>query len=402
MGVMPVMASAEGYRFRDMDGREFQDFHLNGGTFTLGHRNPDLIEVLESSLRTIGVGNHHFVSCARAELAEKLVASVPGLRYAVFTASGSEANDVAIKSARRATGRRKIISIAQGYHGRSGLSGAAGDADNARYFLSEMERDFCTVPFNDTQALESTLSDENAAALLIETIPATFGFLAPDVAYFTQARRLCDRYGTLLIADEVQTGLGRTGTLWGIEGFGIRPDILVTGKGLSGGLYPIAAALLCKRSGAWLEDNGWGHVSTFGGADMGCRVALRVLEICSEASHLAHALRLSTYLRAELSEISTRKGYLKSIHGRGLVMGLEFDSPSGGPDMMKASYDRGLWAMFASFNSAVLQFKPGFLVDVEYCAEALQRLEEAIDAAKGKPRGKGIKLASGADGVGRP
>jgi putrescine aminotransferase len=397
MEVMPVLASAGGYRFKDMDGQEFQDFHLNGGTFNLGHRNPELCRVLEAGLQTIGIGNHHFVSRSRSELAEKLAASVPGLRYTVFTASGSEANDVAIKSARRATGRRRIVSIAVGYHGRSGLSGAAGDADNARYFLSDMDSEFATVPFDDLNALEAALSGEHAAAFLIETIPATYGFLRPHENYYAAARQLCDRYGTLLIVDEVQTGLGRTGKLWGIESLDIRPDILVTGKGLSGGIYPIAAVLLSPRSGAWLEENGWGHVSTFGGADLGCQVALRVLEICSEPDNLKHAIKIAAYLRHGLLDIQRRKGYLKSIHGIGLAMGLEFDSPSGGVDMMKALYDRGLWAMFASFNSAILQFKPGFLIDLEYCDEALQRVDDAIDLAKIKPPGKSVKLAGGAD-----
>ena len=111
LGVMPVLASAAGYRFRDADGREFQDFHLNGGTFNLGHRNPELLAVLERSLQAIGIGNHHFVSCSRADLAEALVESLAGLRYVVFTASGSEATDVAIKSARWATKRRKIVTL---------------------------------------------------------------------------------------------------------------------------------------------------------------------------------------------------------------------------------------------------------------------------------------------------
>ncbi len=246
---MPVISCASGYRFEDVDGRQFQDFHLNGGTFNLGHRNPDLIEALNLSLETIGVGNHHFVSCARADLAEKLVASVPGLRYVVFSTSGSEANDVAIKSARWTTRRRTIVSISAGYHGRSGLSGAAGDRDNARYFLSEMPGDFVTVPFDDLNALAEALAADDVAAVLLEPIPATFGFVLPSPGYFAETRRLCDLHGTLLVADEVQTGLGRTGTLWSIDTLQVKPDILVTAKGLSGGLYPIGATVLSQRSG---------------------------------------------------------------------------------------------------------------------------------------------------------
>lgn len=400
LGVMPVLASAYGYRFRDADGTEFQDFHLNGGTFNLGHRNPELLAVLERSMQSIGIGNHHFVSCSRAELAEALVESLPGLRYVVFTASGSEATDVAIKSARWATRRRKIVTFEIGYHGRTGLSGAAGDITSARYFHSDSP-EFLRVPFDDIAAMDAALSEDDVAAVLLESIPATYGFIAPQAGFLQRTRELCDRHGTLLILDEVQTGLGRTGTLWALEQLQVRPDIVVVGKGLSGGLYPIAAAILSQAAGSWLEENGWGHVSTFGGADAACRVARRVLEICADGTNLEHARRLATYLRGGLEEIATRRGFLQRVHGLGLAMGLEFDSPSGGPDMLRELYKRGLWAMFASFNSSVLQFKLGFLADLDYCDEALSKVEDAITAAKALPRGRGMKLAGAGERGGR-
>jgi acetylornithine/succinyldiaminopimelate/putrescine aminotransferase len=396
LGVMPVLASAYGYRLRDADGTEFQDFHLNGGTFNLGHRNPELLAVLERGMQAIGIGNHHFVSCARADLAEALVGSLPGMRYAVFTASGGEAADVAIKSARWATKRRKVVTLEVGYHGRTGLSGAAGDVASAKYFYSDSP-EFIRIPFDNIGALEAALSEGDVAAVLVESIPATYGFIAPQPGFFQRARDLCDRYATLLILDEVQTGLGRTGTLWALEQFRVRPDIVVVGKGLSGGLYPIAAAVLSQAAGAWLEENAWGHVSTFGGADVACPVAQRVLEICADEKNLEHARRLAAYLRQGLEEIALRQGYLKRVHGLGLAMGLEFDSPSGGPDMMRELYERGLWAMFASFNSSILQFKLGFLTDFGYCDEALCKVEAAITSAKKLPRGRGIKLASGGE-----
>jgi len=397
LGVMPVLAAAAGYRFRDADGREFQDFHLNGGTFNLGHRNPELLAVLERSLRAIGIGNHHFVSCSRADLAEALVRSLAELRYVVFTASGSEATDVAIKSARWATKRRRVVTLDIGYHGRSGLSGAAGDVTNAKYFYSDSP-EFLRVPFDDIAAMELVLSGDDIAAVMLESVPATYGFITARADFFRTTRELCDRHGTLLVLDEVQTGLGRTGTLWALEQLRVRPDIVVVGKGLSGGLYPIAAAVLSSAAGAWLQDNGWGHVSTFGGADVACRVAQRVLEICSDENNLIHARRLAVYLRQGLEEIAQRAGYLRRVHGLGLAMGLEFDSPSGGPDMMRELYERGLWAMFAGFNSSVLQFKLGFLADLDYCDEALSKVEDAITAAKRLPRGRGMRLAGAGEG----
>jgi putrescine aminotransferase len=400
LGVDLVMGQRQGYRFWDIDGQEFLDFHLNGGVFTLGHRNPELLAILRTSLESLDIGNHHFPSVARAELAEALARSAPGdLPYSVFTSGGSEAIDVAIKSARYATKRRKIVALDIAYHGRTGLSGAAGDDATAAFFHSDSPAEFMKVPFEDLAALEQLLVREDVAAVLIETIPATFGFIAPSMGYLPAIKKLCERYGTLYIADEVQAGLGRTGHMWAVSLWNVKPDILVTAKGLSGGLYPIGATLLSRRVGSWLSENGWGHVSSFGGAELGCAVAKRVVEVCSDPAHLAHALLISDYLGAGLSDIQSRHPYLLRIHRQGLVIGLQFDSARGGVDMMKALYDRGLWAIFAGFNSSILQFKPGFLIDRQYCDAALVRVQDAVRVAEKLPKGHAIRLVSGGRAV---
>jgi len=255
------------------------------------------------------------------------------------------------------------------------------------------------VPFEDLAALEKLLIREDVAAVLIETIPATFGFITPSMGYLPGIKELCERYGSLYIADEVQAGLGRTGHMWAVSVWNVTPDILVTAKGLSGGLYPIGATLLSRRVGSWLSENGWGHVSSFGGAEVGCAVAKRVVEICSDPTHLAHALRISDYLGAGLGEIQSRHPYMLKVHRQGLVIGLQFDSARGGVDMMKALYDRGLWAIFAGFNSSILQFKPGFLIDKQYCDEALARVQDAVRVAEKLPKGHAIRLVSGGRAV---
>ena len=382
LGVDLVIGRREGYRFWDLDGRELMDFHLNGGTYNLGHRNPDLLAALLTSLEQADVGNHHFSNPERAQLAERL-AQATGLKYSVFTPSGAEANDVAIKSARRYTGRRKIVALEQGYHGRSGLSGAAGNADSARDFNSDYPGEFITVPFNDLDAMERALAGEDVAAVLMETIPTTAGFPLPADDYLPGVRALCDRFGSLYVADEVQTGLGRTGKLWAVEQWDVSPDILITGKGLSGGLYPVSAAVLSEKVGQWLAEDGWGYVSTFGGAQPGCAVGLKALAICADPDTLRNVQAMAAHLRRGLDDIRSRHPFLQEIHQCGLVMGLRFDDPLGGPIMSGALYQQGLWAMFASFDRAVLQFKAGLLVDEVYCDEGLQRLEDAIKTVTG-------------------
>jgi len=382
MGAPLVMGRREGYCIWDMDGHRLIDIHLNGGVFNLGHRNPELIETLRDSLDELDIGNHHFPSKARGELAERLAALAPGsLRYTVFASGGSEASDIAIKSARRVTGRRKIVGIDAGYHGRTGLSGAVGDDSAARYFLSDSPEQFATVPFNDLQAAERALAPGDVAAVMIETIPATYGFPIPEEGYLPGVADLCRRYGALYIADEVQTGLGRTGHLWAVERYGVEPDILVMGKGLSGGIYPIAATMLSERCGEWLHDNAWGHVSSFGGSEVGCRVALKVLEITTRAETRANAERVAKHLEQGFAELRSRQPLLEGVRQAGLVMGLEFGGEAGALHMLKPLYEHGIWAMFAGFNPSVLQCKPGLLIDLKLCDDLLERFESALRAA---------------------
>jgi putrescine aminotransferase len=378
-GVPLVIGRREGYRLWDLDGHELQDFHINGGTYNLGHRHPEMVAALTEAAATLDVGNHHFPSEARGRLAERLAALTPGaLHYSVFTPSGSEANDLAIKSARHATGRRKIVCLEAGFHGASGLSGAAGDDGNAVYFHSAYPDEFTKVPFGELDAIEKALAGGDVAAVLIEPIPATFGFPIPDDDYLPGIRTLCDRAGSLLITDEVQTGLGRTGCLWASQAYGIEPDLLITGKGLAGGLYPVGAVVMTRRVGEWLGERGWGYVSTFGGSEIGCVLALRGLELQASEATARNVAEMSAHLAAGLADIRSRRPFLCDVRQKGLIVGLGFDDPNGGLLMSAALYRTGLWAMFAGFDRRYLQFKPGLLVDRAFLDEAFEKLETAI------------------------
>jgi acetylornithine/succinyldiaminopimelate/putrescine aminotransferase len=381
LGVELVMGRREGYRIWDLDGRELLDLHLNGGVFNLGHRNPELLAALREALETLDIGNHHFPSVERAALAEQLARSTPGaLRYCVFSSGGGEAIEVALKTARHATGRRRIVSASGAYHGHTGLALAAGDERAARRFHCEgAPGEFVHLPFGDLAALEAALSGREVAALVLETIPATLGFPLPPEGYLAAARALCDRTGALYVADEVQTGLGRTGPLWAVERFGVEPDILVTGKGLSGGLYPIAATVLSERVAGWLDEDGWAHVSTFGGAEPGCRVARAVLDVTTRPALRERVAALSARFGDGLREIQARhRDWLLEIRQCGLVIGLRFAHPQGAISMTRALYDAGVWAMFAGFDPSVLQWKPGLLLDDATADLALARLEDGV------------------------
>jgi acetylornithine/succinyldiaminopimelate/putrescine aminotransferase len=383
LGVDLVIDKREGYFLYDMSGRRLIDLHLNGGTYNFGHRNPELVETLKYALDYFDMGNHWFPSVARSALAEELVGISPGLKYAVFGAGGAEAVEIALKSARFATKRRKILSIYKGYHGHSGLSVATGDERFSKIFLADRPEEFEQVPFNDLAAMERALSGRDVAALIIETIPATYGFPMPDDGYLPACKALCQKYGTIYIADEVQTGLMRTGEMWGWQSYGVQPDIYVTAKGLSGGLYPISAAVVDERCGDWLNIDGAAHITTTGGAELGCIVALKVLEMLQRPAVVANVAAVTEFFANGMAEMMRRHGDIFSgVRQKGVVLGLEFDHPEGAVHVSRALYEHGVWAIFSSLDKRVLQFKPGVLLSVDLCEEILDRFDAAMPRAR--------------------
>jgi acetylornithine/succinyldiaminopimelate/putrescine aminotransferase len=378
-GVDLVMGAREGYIIHDVDGRRLIDLHINGGTFNLGHRNAELIETLRRALDYFDIGNHWFPSVARTALAEELVRCSPGMAYAVFSPGGAEAADIAIKSARYATKRRKIVSIIKGYHGHSGLAVATGDDRFSKIFLSDRPDEFVQVPFNDLAAMQAALKAGDVAGVIIETIPATYGFPMPAPGYLQGVRDLCTTYGALYIADEVQTGFQRCGEMWGWQAFGVQPDLFIAAKGLSGGLYPIAVCMLGARAGNWMNEDGAAHISTTGGGEVGCFVALRVLEILQRPETRANARAVSEFFAEGFADLIRRHpDVIVGLRQKGTVIGVEFDHPEGAVAASRALYESGVWAIFSSLDKRVLQFKPGVLMSRPLCEEVMERFDAAI------------------------
>jgi acetylornithine/succinyldiaminopimelate/putrescine aminotransferase len=384
-GIDLVIDRREGYCLYDMDGKRLIDVHLNGGTYNLGHRNSELIEVLNAGARRFDMGNHHFPALARTALAEALAACTPeGLQYTIYGAGGAEAVELAIKSARNATQKRKIVSIIKAYHGHSGLAVKTGDERFSKTFLSEDTLgEFPQVPFNDLTAMEDALKGRDVAAVIMETIPATYGFPMPLEGYLPAVKQLCERYDALYIADEVQTGLMRTGSLWGITKYGVTPDIMVIGKGITGGMYPISCCVVSERAGAWLKEDGFAHMSTAGGAELGCIVALKVLEITQRPEVASMVGYISDFIRAGLDAIlGLYPDFFTGIRQHGVIMGLEFNHPEGAKPVMRRLYENGVWAIFSTLDPRVLQFKPGILMTQDLSEDLLRRVETAIGLAR--------------------
>tara|TARA_B100000686_G_scaffold21785_1_gene19911 strand:- start:12370 stop:13653 length:1284 start_codon:yes stop_codon:yes gene_type:complete len=391
MGIDLVIDRREGYYLYDMDGHRLIDLHLNGGTYNLGHRNPELVQALKAGSERFDMGNHHFPALARTALAEALAACAPSpdMRYTAYGSGGGEAIDIALKTARHATRKRKIVSIIKAYHGHTGLAVKTGDDRFSKLFLSEdTEGEFVQVRFNDLNAMEEALRGRDVAAVIMETIPATYGFPMPQEGYLPGVKQLCERYDALYIADEVQTGLMRCGEIWGCTKYGIEPDIMVTGKGIGGGIYPIACVLISERCGGWLKEDGFGHISTGGGAELGCIVAMKVLEMVQRPEVRTMVRYISDYMRAGLEQImQVYPDFFIGIRQHGVVMGLEFNHEQGAKLVMKHLYNNGVWAIFSTLDPRVLQFKPGLLMTQADCEEVLRRVEIGVGLARDEVMG---------------
>ena len=373
LGLDVVMGRREGVRFFDAfdPERSWINCHCNGGVYNLGHRHPVVAAAVREALETMDVGNHHLVSGWRARLAERLSATTGAhLPSVVLGVSGGEAIDVAIKSAWAATGRRKIVSVIGGYHGHTGLALATGDAQYRDPFGPNLPG-FVQVPFDDLDSMEAVV-DDTTAAVILESIPATLGMPIASEGYFAGVQRLCHERGALYIADEVQTGLGRTGRVWCYEHEGLMPDIVVTGKGLSGSVYPITATLMTAQVHKVYDDNPFVHISTFGGAEPGGAAARAVLDVIEAPGFIGRVAELSDRLADAFTDLPF------TLRRRGLMMGMKFPNEGDGLSAAKATYDAGVFAVFANNDTSVLQFLPPLTLTDDECEDLIARIRKAF------------------------
>ena len=382
LGIDLIESKREGCYLWDLDGRCFLDALCDGSTYTFGHRHPALVQALIDGLEHYDIGCQFLTSKARAEFANLLIDNAPqGLRHVHLLPSGSEANDAAIKAARLATGKRRIVVIDHAFHGTTGLSVQASGAGYAAPYAIDTTTDWIRVPWNDLEAMAAALSKDGVAAVLLETIPATLGWPLPDDDYLPGVRHLCDQSDVLLIVDEVQTGYGRLGALWGIDLWNVIPDMLVMAKGAGGGLYPLAFVLLNDRSASWIQQDPLSMPSTFGGSELGCTVGKRALELVLESDFLANVHARSAELGAGLNKLASKyPQVITEIRHLGLAAAIRFATENAGLYMMAGLYQEGVLSILAAHDQNVIQLKPPLIISKEQVAELLAAIDRAVSA----------------------
>jgi putrescine aminotransferase len=338
LGVIPGERS--GLKFKTLEGpkqgdspMEIYNCRSSGGVFNLGHCNPEIAQTLKDALDAgLDLGDHMLMSEQRALLGKKLADLLPGdISKTTFGVSGGEAIDCAIKFSRAYTKQNDCISAIGGYHGHTGFALATGDPGFKDTFLWSLPG-FKQVPFGDAGALRS-VADDKTSCIILETIPATGGVLIAQEGYFKEVREICDETGAMMIIDEVQAGLGRTGALWAIYGGlypeeKIVPDFMVLGKGMSSGIYPLST---CSYKPfiekAVFKEDPFIHISTTGGSDLGCAVTSKMLDIQSKPEFLAHVKAIGTSFGKGLMELKQEfPDLITDVRGRGLMWGVEYTS----------------------------------------------------------------------------
>ena len=382
-GVETVEWAAEGCLVWDVHGREYIDCACGPAIFNIGHRHPRVLAAVRDQLDRLPMSVRTMPSAPQAELAERLAALTPGdLQYAFFANSGAEANEGAIKLARLATGRPGIVAMQEAFHGKTlGALSATGREYYRRPF-EPLVPGFTHVPFGDAAAVEMAIAPTTGAVML-EPIQGEAGVIIPPAGYLREVREICDRRGVLLIADEIQTGLGRTGRLFAVEHEQVTPDIMTLAKALGGGVMPIGAFVARPHLWERLRQDPYIHSSTFGGNPLACRAAMATLEVVAEERLAERAEELGAYFLTRLREIEARHPrVIKAVRGRGLMLGIEFTHRDYALMTSAEAGHRGVITFYTLNNPQVIRIEPPLIITIELIDRAVQGIDGAVAEAE--------------------
>ena len=370
-----LLVRGEGVRVWDSDGREYLDFTAGIAVTSLGHCHPVVTGAIREAAATLLHISNIFHAAPQIHLAKLLVENSFADRV-FFCNSGAEANEAALKLARKygkergASDRYEIIATRNSFHGRTLATVTATGQEKYQHGFEPLMPGFKHVPYNDLRAMERAL-DSRTAAILVEPIQGEGGVHVPDDDYLPGLRKLCDESGALLILDEIQTGVGRTGRLWAYEHAGVEPDIMTLAKALANGV-PIGA-MLCREDVASVLTSGT-HGSTFGGTPFVTSVALATLTTVLGERMPERAARMGRELMDGLRAMQTRLPVIRDVRGRGLLIGAEL-AVAAGP-VVDACREAGLLALTA--GDKVLRLVPPMIVESRDCARALEIIEGAL------------------------
>ncbi|MCS6858808.1 MAG: aminotransferase class III-fold pyridoxal phosphate-dependent enzyme [Abditibacteriales bacterium] len=379
MGFDSVEVAAEGCVVRDAHGREFLDCLGGFGVMTLGHRHPRVVAAVKEQLDKVPLSSRVLFNEPQARLAERLAQVTPGaLQCCFFCNSGAEAIEGALKIARLATGRTHFVAAQNAFHGKTlGALSASGRAVYKQPF-QPLVPGFTHVPFGDAQAIADALT-EDTAAVLLEPIQGEAGVIVPPDGYLREVESLCRQRGVLLIADEIQTGLARTGKMFAVEHEGVCPDLMCLAKALGGGVMPIGAIVGTADIWKCLEPNPLLHSSTFGGNPLACAAGVATLEVLTTENFPEKAATRGAQLMNALQAVqSDFPDAIAAVRGKGLLIGVEFTDEDIAGLVIAGLAQRHIIAAYTLNNPKVIRFEPPLLITEEQIATVAAAFREAV------------------------
>jgi putrescine aminotransferase len=377
--------SGHGSMVHDLLGREYIDCLGGFGIFSAGINHPRVVKAVTDQLKRMALNSQELLEPWRAALAKLLSDITPGeLSCSFFINNGTDAVEGAIKLARLYTGRNTFLSTLGGFHGKSmGSLSLMGKATFREPFCGGLQ-DVRFAPYGDSIALRAEFEKAEAvgtpiAAFIVEPVQGEAGAIVPPPDYLPRARELCDRFGALLIADEIQTGMGRTGKLWGVDHSDVAPDIMCVGKSIGGGVMPLAAFISTPKIWEVLVPNPVIHSTTFGGNPIACAAGIAAINVTLEEDLPGQAAAKGQILIKGLKDLQARfPGVLTAVRGRGLLIGLEFPSDPIGYDFAAGLFRRGVLVAGTYSKARTIRIEPALGIPMALLNELLNRVEDTL------------------------
>ena len=383
--------SGQGWTLHDLLGREYIDCLGGYGIFSAGINHPKIVKAVRDQMTRMALNSQELLEPWRAGLARLLAAVTPGdLGCCFFINNGTDAIEGAIKLARLYTRRNTFVSTLGGFHGKSmGSLSLMGKASFREPFAGGLQ-DVRFVPYADADALEKLLAiceavGTPAAAVVLEPVQGEAGGVVPPDDYLPRVRELCTRFGTLLIADEIQTGMGRTGKLWGVDHTGVVPDIMCLGKSIGGGVMPLSAFISTPAIWEVMIPNPIIHSTTFGGNPIACAAGIAAITVTLEEDLPGQAAAKGEFLLKALGGLRAKyPQVLKAAQGRGLLIGMEFPTDEIGFQCAAGLFKRGVLVAGTYSKARTIRIEPALGIPMETLQEVMNRLEETFkEIAKG-------------------
>ncbi|MEH7304646.1 putrescine aminotransferase [Neobacillus drentensis] len=378
--------SDNGSCFKDVNGKEYIDCLGGFGIYNVGHRNPKVVKAVTDQLKRQALHSQDLLDPLRAMLAKILADITPGdLKYAFFTNSGTESVEAALKLAKMYSERSTFISTTRAFHGKS-LGSLSGTAKGMfRKPFLPLIPGFRHVPFGDIDMMRKTFEvcasvGEDVAAVILEPIQGEGGIILPPENYLKQVRELCDQYGSLLIFDEVQTGMGRTGKMFAAELYEVVPDIICLAKAFGGGVMPAGAVVATENVFKSWFDNPFMHTTTFGGNPLACAAAIATIGVLIEEKLPERAAEVGAYFLEELKNAA--KGHedkVQEIRGQGLMIGIEFYQDEIGYEVSKGMFDRGVLVAGTLINSKTIRIEPALTISYDEVKKVVATFKEVLE-----------------------